>query len=157
MFPLNPRTRAKLLARLRERNRIESLGPTRAQLEDRFGAADVKPDGRWRVRIARPDLSAETNKRRMNEYNEMMAAKRAAQTEQSYEADADRSMISVRDRGGRLRRVPVEVETTAAKKGFRAVIGVGRRRRALMRSQHTHMGEPWDWQRASCPGCRGEA
>lgn len=110
-----------------ELQKIEHSGPTARELVDAFGEDSlfvetplgevpgyvdergiVRPMGKWRVAIARPDFSPERNAMRLAIFSEMMAKRRRMQEERSEEVHANTDHVLWKDADGIDRATPVE-------------------------------------------------
>lgn len=98
---------AAAVQRSRDIAAVQQASPTRADLEQRFGPAEVAADGKWNVPITREHWPVEVNRRRMREFSDMMSKRRAIQNEQSQERDANLPKVKMRTAQGKLEEVPL--------------------------------------------------
>jgi hypothetical protein len=118
---------AAAIERTGELQQITTAGPTARELVDVFGEDSllvetpggevpgwvdaqglVQPFGKWRVRIARPDLSPERNTLRLTIFNDMMQKRRAMQEADTQETHATTDHVLWKDRDGEARSAPAE-------------------------------------------------
>lgn len=114
-----------------------------------------EPDGTRRGRITdhTPD------KRHMKRWVAMTREWRRRSMDLGYEANARRERVWLRAPDGSLDHVGADsADSVARKRGLRPVVRWPRTPAfgpdGLTRAGHTHIGKPWPWQVATCPGCR---
>lgn len=117
--------------------RIERVSPKVDDLKSAFGEqAYSEEGGEWRVKITDEKASPEENRRRWQQFGEMMHQRRAAQEEISQRNAAERETVEVWDEKNRtIREVPVEMEAAVARKEWARSRVTGRRKRITSESE----------------------
>ena len=113
----------------------------------------------------RADLDANTIEGRRNRevWDDLMHPWRQAESERGYRVQAGIDRSWMRNQQGALVQVPTSVEKEVAEK--RGLLPVWRRGGQRIQfddygrlpNGHTHLTEPWSWQRETCPGCQRES
>lgn len=148
--------------------------PSYGELQSAFpdGRVVYGPDGKRRG-FKYPRHDDPERQRRVNEkVYELWNPNRKLDVENGARRNGAVHSVAMRDREGRKRLVPEQqAEMAGRRKGLLPVVRYGGARVRTgpdgvlwrdagggrwERTGHTHLGEPWDHQRASCPGCRAE-
>lgn len=105
------------------------------------------------------DMATSEGRRNRGRMSEMLKDYMRKTAEQSVTRNGLIPKVAMRTTDGLRREIPERLAGRAEHKGFRVAARPKGRRLTPGEtfSGHTHMGEPYDWQKASCPGCRSEA
>lgn len=123
MKPVPPQAHesAKALAEVEENDRIRRITPLRDEFLAALGRDSLArhADGSWSIRVTDERWPAEKNRRRLAIVNEMMRARREAQTNRTHRRAMERNDVRFIDAGGNERMVPDYLGEHVEKKGMR--------------------------------------